>query len=92
VRADAVGSWGPGPTASPAPGRPKARRVSEAAQLTAAGQGWGLMSGATQVVKAASELDAKKALDLARQYSAVCYIGRNNRRENHRLFMVQYWK
>src|SRR5439155_24531869 len=41
ARADAVGAGRPEPTASPAPGRPKARRVLEAAQPTAAGRGWG---------------------------------------------------
>ena len=36
--------------------------------------------------------DAEAALALARRYSAVCYIGRDNKRRARMSYIVQYWK
>jgi len=56
------------------------------------GADWELRSGGIAIVRAASKLDADKAREVAAQHVAFCQIGTKNRRPNHRLYVVQYWK
>lgn len=39
-----------------------------------------------------NQADAEAALALAKRYSAVCYIGRDNKRRARLSYIVQYWK
>ena len=36
--------------------------------------------------------DAEAALAVAKRFHAICYIGRNNKRPDHRQFVMTYWK
>jgi hypothetical protein len=57
-----------------------------------AGSDWELRSAGLVVLRAASKADAEKAKEIAGAFGAFCSIGQRNKRPNHRLFMVQYWK
>jgi hypothetical protein len=39
-----------------------------------------------------NKTDAEAALAVAKRHSALCYIGRDNRRPNHRDYVMTYWK
>jgi len=56
------------------------------------GQGWMLTDGKQRLTMADAQADAKHAWDVALQNSQFCFIGRGNRRPNHRDYVVQYWK
>ncbi len=57
-------------------------------------RGWRLTSngGSHWMLQLSSRSDAEAALALAKRHTAVCYIGRDNRRPNRRDYIVQYWK
>lgn len=39
-----------------------------------------------------NQADAEAALAVARRHSALCYIGRDNKRPNHAAYVMTYWK
>jgi hypothetical protein len=39
-----------------------------------------------------NESDAALGLEIARQHNQMCFIGRNNRRQNRKTYILQYWK
>jgi hypothetical protein len=57
-----------------------------------AGQGWMLTDGKQRLTMADTQADAKHAWDIALANDQFCFIGRGNRRPNHRDYVVQYWK
>jgi serine/threonine protein kinase len=56
------------------------------------GQGWMLTDGKQPLTMVDTQADGKRAWDLALGNSEFCFIGRGNRRQNHRDYVVQYWK
>jgi eukaryotic-like serine/threonine-protein kinase len=55
-------------------------------------QGWLLTDGKLRLTLADNQKDGKRAWDIALQNTQLCFIGRGNRRPNHRDYVVQYWK
>jgi hypothetical protein len=39
-----------------------------------------------------NKADAEAALAVAKRHTAICYIGRNNKRSDHRSYVMTYWK
>ena len=56
------------------------------------GQGWMLTDGKRRLTMVDTQADGKRAWDLALGNNQFCFIGRGNRRANHRDYVVQYWK
>ena len=56
------------------------------------GQGWMLTDGKRRLTMVDTQADGKRAWDLALGNNQFCFIGRGNRRPNHRDYVVQYWK
>ena len=54
--------------------------------------GWAVMSGGQQLMLLETQADANVAMAEAQNYSAQCFIGRQNTRPSPLLFTVQYWK
>jgi len=57
-------------------------------------RGWLLSDdgGRHRMVMFDNESDAALGLEIARKYNQMCFIGRNNRRQNRKTYIVQYWK
>ena len=53
--------------------------------------GWVLTDGRSRMLMLDNEADAKDALELARRYTAQCFIGRDNKRSNRSDYIVEYW-
>jgi hypothetical protein len=56
------------------------------------GTGWLLMNGAESMLLLSNKADAEKALVVAKQNAAHCFIGRNNQRADRKRYIVEYWK
>lgn len=59
---------------------------------SAGAAGWILADGDTELLLLDNESDAEVGLALAQRHTALCFIGRNNARENPRAYTVQYWR
>ncbi len=56
-----------------------------------AGDSWLLSDGVQSMLSLDTFTDALNALALARRYSSLCYIGRNNVRSNRLAYIVNFW-
>jgi hypothetical protein len=54
--------------------------------------GWVLADSKQRLLAAATREDAHRAWEIAQRHSALCFIGRGNKRPNQRDYIVQYWK
>jgi hypothetical protein len=54
--------------------------------------GWRLEDGAHSMLLFDNEADANRGLIVARAFSNLCFIGRNNSRPNRADYIVQYWR
>ena len=64
-----------------------------ALQLIEAGDVWQLRRADGAILKGfVSREDADAALAVAKRYSQLCYIGKNNGRPNPERYMMEYWK
>ncbi len=61
-------------------------------KLVQQGTGWVLMNGAESMLMQSNKADADKALALAKQNTAHCFIGRNNQRPDRKRYIAEYWK
>jgi hypothetical protein len=53
--------------------------------------GWIVTGGSSPLLTLDNELDAKRAMQLARGYRSHCYLGRANKRPNRNLYIIEYW-
>ncbi|WP_370973489.1 PKD domain-containing protein [Amycolatopsis sp. cg9] len=56
------------------------------------GQWWSLRDGGMWMEAFKAQGDAVRAMLVARQHSRQCFIGRNNRRPDHRGHILEYWR
>jgi hypothetical protein len=62
-------------------------------EVVATGGHWTLVEGGTHYMVALdSRADALIALQIVKQHSQFCFIGRDNNRSNRRDYIVEYWK
>jgi hypothetical protein len=54
--------------------------------------GWLLTDGSQRMQTLASQADAQKALAMARQHRAQCFIGRDNTRPNRKDYIMLWWR
>lgn len=54
--------------------------------------GWQLSDGRSSMLTLDSKLDAQKALNTAAGFTAQCFLGRNNSRDDRSRYVFQYWK
>ena len=54
--------------------------------------GWLLTDGRSRMLILDHQQDAERAMNMARWYSAQCFIGRDNIRPDRRSYIVQYWE
>jgi len=54
--------------------------------------GWLVTDGSNTVATLDEELDARRAMQVAKGYRKHCYLGRNNRRPNRNNFIIEYWR
>jgi hypothetical protein len=54
--------------------------------------GWRLEDGSHAMVLFDNQADANRGLMVARAFSNLCFIGRNNTRPNRADYIVQYWR
>ena len=55
-------------------------------------RGWLLAAGPSRMFYLDTKADAEEALAVAKQYTNLCFVGRNNKRNNPRDYIVEYWK
>ncbi|MCI0686466.1 MAG: hypothetical protein L0Y54_04400 [Sporichthyaceae bacterium] len=60
--------------------------------LAESGVEWILESGAKKLISFDSEAKANKAAQVAHKYSSLCFIGRNNDRDERYLYITTYWE
>jgi Bacterial Ig-like domain (group 2) len=53
--------------------------------------GWIVTDGSNTLLTLDEELDARRAMQLARAYKSHCYLGRLNKRPNHNNYVIEYW-
>jgi hypothetical protein len=54
--------------------------------------GWRLEDGSNMLVLYDNQADANRGLIVARAFSHLCFIGRNNSRPNRYAYIVEYWR
>lgn len=54
--------------------------------------GWLLTDGTSRMKMLASQIDAQRALALARRHRAHCFIGRDNSRPNRGDYIMEWWR
>ena len=55
-------------------------------------KGWRLTDGRSSMLILNNETDANAALALAKKYNQQCFIGRDNKRQDRKSYIVSYWK
>lgn len=54
--------------------------------------GWLLTDGSSRMLMLDNRLDAERALAVARQHNAHCFIGRDNNRPNRKDYIMEWWR
>jgi hypothetical protein len=54
--------------------------------------GWVLTDGDVRMLVLDNERDAEQALALAKRHTSQCFIGRDNKRDKPKNYIMQYWK